>query len=98
MKVVVNIGDGMVPSYNNKGFLFISHFKDSCKREQQVFILPITSMGLAYLPTFTIKKQLNYEMWVNIPVPWMVWVMSCQGVGSRCPLTYVATWRHRQGQ
>ena len=56
MKVVVNIGDGMVPSYN-KGFLFISHFKDSCKREQQVFMLPITSMGLVYLPTFTIKRN-----------------------------------------
>ena len=32
---------------------------------------PIPSMWLVYLPTCTIKTN---QMWVNIPVPWMVWV------------------------
>ena len=37
-----------------------------------LWILPIGSMGLAYLPTFTITFS---QIYVNIPVTWILWDM-----------------------
>ena len=39
---------------------------------KQRHVCVIGSMGLVYLPTFTIKLT---QMWVNIPVSWILWKM-----------------------
>ena len=58
--------------------------------------IPIASMGLVYLPTFPIQID---QMWVNIPVPWMVWGSSyhiaqkfCVPHGLRCHSPVSASW------
>ena len=57
-------------------------------------VVPIESMGLVYLPTFTNKNQLNVGK--SIPVPWILWGIietTLSSILATC-LFFKSFWKH----